>query len=226
MESKLAQVAKLIRDVTADSQHAAETSTTKSQRSEQVRKAVQVQNAHSLRDFIADVELSIATRGNCTTALYTYFMKYKHVLKSAKGDPTYATALLELVNEVKENQHNAQSAKYHQIYLAAVNTIALLCGSTRKQSQLQAQFDAHSREHDAEDDDSPPDLQIKLSNATPRRSASDNNGKREEFVRFDRLDTLKEILSGQPIINGSTDGVFSAAFGLDPIQQTKNLQVR
>lgn len=238
MESKLAAVARLLRRIGEElpnSHSGRETDSQKSSFTKQQRgsashgRGTQLARVESLRDFVADVELSIRTRGACSSALHMYLISHRHLLRAARQDPSYAQAVVDLVNDIKEDAPNQPVQSYDQIYLQAVETIALIYGKKQASSTFTSS-PARIPNEDSRVESRAAELLQR--SATSRGVANDEQsttaasslpalpGQPRPLGSHD----LTEILSGQPIPRGATSGLFADAFHLDAQDRAWQLQ--
>ena len=242
MESKLAAVARLLRRIGEElpnSRSGCEAASENSSSSKQRRGAdahgrgTQLARVESLRDYVADVELSIRTRGACSSALHMYLISHRHLLRAARQDPSYAQAVVNLVNDIKEDALNQPVQAYDQIYLQAVETIALIYGKKASASSPARVLDEDSR----------PLVESRATELVYRSRQTDPATATSRAVANDERSTnasslpalpgqprslgphaLTGILSGQPIPRGATSGLFSDAFHLDASDRARQLQ--
>ena len=108
------------------------------------QRATQLARLEQLRDYVADDDLSLRTRGACSYAMHMYLAGNKHLLKTARQRPGYAQAVVHLINDIKDTSRRGSNPKesgsgrhsqavvpvqgYDSIYLQAVDTVALIYG--------------------------------------------------------------------------------------------------
>jgi len=254
MESKLAGVAKLLRKVAEElaGQNVADKGNKTKKR--HVRggsgagstraSGKQLARLDELRNCVDDSELSVRTRGACSYAMHMYLLGHKHLLTVARQDPQFAQAVLGLINAIKDDAAHQPVQAYDEIYLQAVDTVALLFGKTSQTNGTTAgskgrlgrgfvpiAFESHSAESREDEMRKLHKASLQAPLGAHTGGAGNHAGEAAEqgqllpsFLtsnsrRHMPQDRLSDVLSGQPIPLGATNGYFAEAFDFNASQQ-------
>jgi hypothetical protein len=254
MESKLAGVARLLRrvgeelpassaDESKDVKQSRRRGSSTPRENAAPDRGTQIARLEQLRDSVADAELSIRTRGACSYAMHLYLMGNKHLLSLARQQPAYAQAVVGLINDIKETAQDHPPQAFDQIYLHAVETVALIYGKKPKKHMVVPAASSANASNAAVlvpmklDDVAVESRADEVRNSAAQQQATRsrlndvaveqrNQPQRSGVVQLPSVarppssgGRLADVLSGQPIPRGATLGLFAEAFSVDAAEQ-------